>query len=164
MTTGQDQHNATYPAAPLLCWDIFMEGYRRLMQLGDDLQTLNKLAKTRKWKHAFDFEQQLARQGDTLLVTDSHLRIVYASSNMMAMNGYTPDEVIGKSPRMFQGPGTIPETRGVIRDAVARQIPFEAMLVNYSKNGEAYDCHIKGFPLFNAQKELVNFIAFERRA
>lgn len=164
MTTDKPQDNPSASAAPLMCWDIFMEGYQRLMQLGEDLQTLQKLAKSRKWKHSFNFEAELAQQGNTLLVTDTNIHIVWATSNMIAMNGYTLEEVKGKSPRIFQGAATLPETRHIIRQAIAQQIPFEATLVNYSKNGEPYDCHVKGFPMFNTQQELVNFIAFERRA
>lgn len=164
MTTDQNLDNPSASAAPLLCWDIFMEGYRRLMQMGDDLQTLNKLANTRKWKHLFNFEHELVQRGYTLLVTDHNLKIEYASSNIIAMNGYSPNEVIGKSPRMFQGEATRLESRHIIRNAVEEQIPFETIVINYTKNGEPYDCHIKGFPLFNAKQELVNFIAFEKRA
>jgi hypothetical protein len=80
---------------------------------------------------------------------------------MPAMNGYKIAEVIGKKPSMFQGAASSAETKKQIREAINKQIPFEATIANYRKNKEVYDCLIKGFPVFDKSKNLVNFIAFE---
>jgi PAS domain S-box-containing protein len=150
--------------APLLCWDLFLEGYYRKLDLAEDTKALGKLASKQRWKHAFDFHEQLFRYDKTVIVTDTALHIVYASSNMYVMNGYHPPEVIGKKPSIFQGPATSADTKEMIRNAIRELRPFEAKLINYRKSGELYDCHIKAFPVFNKPGALVNFIAFENVA
>jgi len=149
---------------PLLSWDIFMDGYSNMLQLAEDRKALIKLAGEKKWKHSFNFREQLFTLRKTVLVTDANQQIIYASSGIFDMNGYRPEEVIGKKPSIFQGEYTSPHWRAQIRISVEKQQPFEATLINYTKKGEVYNCHIKGYPVFNALHQLVNFIAFEKKA
>ena len=158
------QHSLNSTAGPLMCWDIFMEGYYRKMELSDDLTSLKKLSKDMGWIGKMDFSDALFKYGNTIIVTDNALKIVYASSAITSMNGYTPREVIGFSPNMFQGPDTAPEFKMHVREAVIKQLPFEQTVTNYRKNGEPYICHIKGFAMFNAANKLMNYIAFEKLA
>ena len=146
---------------PLMCWDIFMEGYHRRLELADDIQQLTLLSKSQSWQHSLDMEHQLVWLNRTLLVTDLGLNIVYASSNMFAMNGYTPDEVIGKKPSLFQGKETSTDTKLFIRQSIEKRVPFETNIVNYRKNGDTYMCRLEEYPLYNHKNALVNFIAFE---
>jgi hypothetical protein len=80
------------------------------------------------------------------------------------MNGYLPNEVIGKSPKMFQGKKTCPKTSQEIREAINAAVPFEKDVINYSKNGNIYNCQIKGLPIFNTLGQLTHFMAFEKVA
>ena len=150
--------------APLLCWDIFMYGYRRRMQMLDSLQRLNKLAKAHDWKIDWDIEHELLREDKIILVTDLAQVIRFASYNLKDMNGYTPAEVIGKSPKIFQGEGTADVTRAEIRQAIIRRIPFSGNITNYRKDGSPYQCIVEEYPVWNKEGALVNFIAFERVA
>jgi len=161
---AKDNISSSIAAGPLMCWDMFMDSYHRKMELADDLASLKKLSKKMEWQSRFDFEEALFRKGNTILVTDAALKIVYASSSILLMNGYTPAEVIGLKPSYFQGPDTSEETKSIVRTAVVKQIPFEQTLVNYTKDGLPYNCHITGFALFNAAHKLVNYIAFEKLA
>jgi PAS domain S-box-containing protein len=101
---------------------------------------------------------------EVVIVTDSKLEIVFASHNMTKMNGYVEEEVIGRSPKMFQGNASSRVTSSEIREAIQLQQPFEKTVVNYNKNGEIYICLIKGFPVFNVKGKLSHFIAFEKAA
>jgi len=78
------------------------------------------------------------------------------------MNGYSPKDIVGKKPNMFQGSETCPETTRSIRSAVQNKTPFEAIIINYRKDGSSYKCWIKGEPVFNTSGEVVNFIAYEK--
>jgi len=108
-----------------------------------------------------DVDLQLIDKNRVILVTDTEQRIVFASSNMIIMNGYTPGEVLGKTPRMFQGESTEPKSRAVIRNAMSRLRPFHVVLTNYRKNGVPYLCEIESFPMLNRHHMPVHFIAFE---
>lgn len=141
-----------------------MAGYQRLMYKAEDLGAINKLARTHKWQVNWDFQQELLNNDKVIVVTDSWRQIVFASQNIFDMTGYSAAEVKGKSPKMFQGTDTDASVVYSISTKLVDKKPFDTVVLNYKKNGEPYNCHIKGFPIFNQQNELVNFIAFEQAA
>jgi PAS domain S-box-containing protein len=61
---------------------------------------------------------------------------------MTKMNGYVEEEVIGRSPKMFQGHSSNVLTSSKIRKAIQSQ-PFEQTVVNYNKNGEIISVLLK---------------------
>jgi PAS domain S-box-containing protein len=151
-------------SAPLLSWDIFMQGYHRRMHMGEDLQKLKALSTDLGWQVAWDLQQQLVGAGKVIVVTDLNLKIVFASSNMVEMTGYLPKEVIGQTPKMFQGAETSEQTRAEVRKAVEVLQPFHVSLINYKRNGVAYNCEVEAYPVYNREGKAVNFIAFENAA
>jgi len=148
---------------PLESWDLYSVFFRALNAAQNDLALLTQLAKEYKWNVGFDLDTEL-QTNDAILVTDTKLKIVFASYGIAEMSGYQPVEVVGNSPKMFQGTGTSAEKRAEINLAIAERRPFEASLVNYRKNGEPYECHIRSFPIFNTKGELTHFIALEKAA
>ena len=155
--------NAPQNGMPLLCWDLYSVFFRALNAAQRDLSLLNQLSKDFKWSMPFDLDEEL-QTNDAILVTDANLEIVFASYGIAGMSGYEPSEVVGNSPKMFQGRDTTPKKRAEINQAIATQKPFEATLINYKKNGEIYECHIRSFPIFNKKGELTHFIALEKAA
>jgi PAS domain S-box-containing protein len=153
-------HNAK--STPLLSWSFYVDYLSQLNKTLSDQQLLNVFADRNKWV-ANGFEPVL--DNDTVVVvTCTKLKIVFATKNIVRMNGYQPEEIIGKSPKLFQGEATCQETSGEIRKAIENNQPFEKVVINYRKDGEIYKCHIKSFPIFNKQGELSHFIAFEKAA
>jgi PAS domain S-box-containing protein len=148
---------------PLLSWDLYSVFFRTLLGAQHDLSLLNQLSKVYKWNFTLDLDEEL-QTNDAILVTNANLQIVFASYGIAEMSGYQPAEVVGNSPKMFQGTGTSPEKRAEINQAIAQRKPFEASLTNYRKNGEPYECHIRSFPIFNKKGELTHFIALEKAA
>jgi PAS domain S-box-containing protein len=147
---------------PLICWDIISEGISRRKDLSADITALNKVMADNKWHPPVSsLDAQIVWENKTVVVTDTKLQIIYASSNMFNMNGYRPEEVIGKHPSMFQGEATSESSRKKIRAAIQQCQPFECEIINYKKNGSLYNCWIEGYPVFNVAGELVNFIALE---
>lgn len=136
---------------PLICWDFFT-----LQQI--EFNQFSAVQKT--WKEKEDY----FKQKDVVIITDTRFQIVYASKNMYEMNGYYPKEVIGKSPKMFQGALTSAKALDNIRIAVKNQLPFHQVVTNYKKDGSLYECDIKAIPKFDAKGNLVHYIAFERLA
>ena len=148
---------------PLLSWDFYGTFLQNLNNDFSDLKTLESLNTSNNWISEFDFEKEL-QQENVIVVTDPTLKIVFASHNLNKMTGYETNEVIGKTPKFFQGQATSKETNEEIRKAIKSQKPFEKIIVNYRKSGETYDCLIKGFPIFNKKGQLSHFIAFEKVA
>ena len=147
---------------PLNSWDFFTSHFYALKSKVSDASELQQLAAKKNWVQQWNFKKQLERK--VIVVTDAKLSIVFASQNMVQMSGYSPEEIIGKTPKMFQGEKTSKTTLQEIRMAISEGKPFDKVIVNYKKNGETYKCHIKGFPVFDKNNKLSNFIAFERAA
>lgn len=148
---------------PLISWDFYGGFFKKLSQDLSDLKKLENLMSANNWVSDFDFQKELQEE-NVIVVTDPALKIVFASHNMIKMTGYESDEIIGKTPKFFQGEKTSLQTNLKIRKAINARQPFEEVIVNYKKSGEMYDCLVKGFPVFNKKGELSHFIAFERAA
>ncbi|RZL43936.1 MAG: PAS domain-containing protein [Pedobacter sp.] len=148
---------------PLMSWDIYSNYYQDLKAQNADFSQLTDLKIGYNWDLKIDLLEEL-QNNDTILVTNVDLKIEFASQGILEMTGYLPEEVIGKSPKMFQGEKTSEEKRQQIKEAILAQKPFEATVVNYRKSGETYDCHIRSFPVFNKKGQLSHFIALEKAA
>jgi PAS domain S-box-containing protein len=149
---------------PLLGWDIISEGANRRLSLKNDLDIMRSILGNNDWKSSVSLDTTLVWQNKIIVITDNKLRILHATENMFAMNGYKLHEVIGKSPKMFQGEKTELSERKKIRMAIEQQQSFDTIITNYRKDGEIYVCRIEGFPVFNKAGKLVNFIALESAA
>ena len=157
-------HNSlSINTAPVYSWDFHNDFLCSIKNFFLDLKKLNGIASTNKWVHN-DWDLKDSLQEEVIIVTDATLKIVFASHNIVSMNGYREEEVLGKSPKMFQGEVTNQITSSEIRNAILEQKPFEKTVMNYKKNGDVYACLIKGYPIFNTKGELSHYIAFEKAA
>ena len=88
---------------------------------------------------------------DVILITEAEPvglpgpRILYVNAAFTRMTGYTPEEAIGQTPRMLQGPKTSPEACRQIRAALDAWQPIRIELLNYRKDGSEFwvELHIK---------------------
>lgn len=147
---------------PLNCWDFFPSYYDAYCKSMADVAALSTLSKKLSWKLQIDFAEHIFTKKHVLVVTDKALKILYTTENSFQLSGYLPKEVIGKSPKIFQGKKTCPVKSAEISHAVQKGICFETVLVNYRKDGTPYNCWIKGQPIKNKNGDIVNFIAYEK--
>lgn len=155
--------NLNYNSVPILCWDFHYESINELKIFSSDIKKIKRISNQFKWNELdLDIKERL--KNEVVLITNLEQKIIFASEGICKMTGYTKNEVIGKFPKMFQGPMTSTLVLKEIRGAIEKQIPFEKTILNYKKNGETYDCTIHGFPVFNLKGELSHFIAFEKAA
>ena len=96
----------------------------------------------------------VARQNDILLITEAEPidapdgpRIVYVNDAFTRRTGHTAAEVLGKTPRLLQGPGTQRAELDRIRAALGRWEPVRAELINYTKSGEEFWVELDIVPL-----------------
>ncbi len=149
-------------SVPILAWDFHYEYVNELKALSADLKKVSQISTEFTWdEKKLNIQERI--KDEVVLVTDLDLRIIFASSGIKKMTGYREEEILGKTPKMFQGPATSQKDLREIRDAVKLKIPFEKTLENYRKNGNTYKCIINAFPVFNLKGEASHFIAFERQ-
>ncbi len=155
-----DKRFSTYPIGSI---EFFAERFNIINGNLFDTQHLKVLADKENWRDNYPFQDEIMDKEHVVVVTDKHLNIVYATQNMRLMNGYRPEEVIGKTPKLFQGRDTCQKTTQRVAEAIKGLLPFEEILTNYRKDGTSYQCWIKGSPVFDKQGNVVNFIAFEKQ-
>lgn len=97
-----------------------------------------------------------------IVVTDPTQTITWVSQGFTRMTGYEKQEAYGKHPRFLQGEKTQIQTRHQIRQHLTEGQSFSGTIVNYRKSGHAYACAIDLFPVYNHERNLVNYIALEQ--
>ncbi|WP_426689776.1 GGDEF/EAL domain-containing response regulator [Rhodanobacter ginsengiterrae] len=103
---------------------------------------------------------------EAILITDAQLdlpgpRIVFANAAFTRLTGYTPEEVIGKTPRILQGPGTDRQVIARLREQLGRGEMFDGEAVNYRKDGSAYDQEWQIAPIRDADGTVTHFVALQ---
>ncbi|WP_438422480.1 PAS domain-containing protein [Aquimarina macrocephali] len=147
---------------PLVSWEFYGEHHTVLESFKEDFSALKKI--TKNWNFTRDYYQEFIQEQSVIVITNPNLKIVYASQNIQKLSGYSPSEVIGNSPKIFQGEDTCTTTSSKIRNAINNEISFEVSILNYKKDKTPYICLIKGFPVHDKHGKLVNYIAFEKAA
>ena len=155
--------NLNCNSVPILCWDFHYESINELKIFSSDIKKIKRISHQFKW-NVTDLEISERIKDEVVLITDLEQKIIFASEGISKMTGYTEKEVLGKLPKMFQGPMTSTLVLKEIRIAIEKRIPFEKIVLNYKKCGETYDCKIHGFPVFNKKGDVSHFIAFEKAA
>lgn len=150
-------------SVPILAWDFHYEYVNELKAMASDLKKVHRISAQFSWNEkGLKIEERI--KNEVIVITDLNLKIVFASSKIKRMTGYTEAEVLGNTPKMFQGPETCPTALQEIREAIQLKTSFEKTIENYKKNGKVYSCHINGFPVYNFKGEVSHFIAFEKNA
>ncbi|SIS39034.1 PAS domain S-box-containing protein [Zobellia uliginosa] len=146
---------------PLLSWDVHAAHVRVLCETGNTMVDLRQFAEMNRWAYS-KLNDLVLGEDEVVVITDPKLSIVHTTSNINTMTGYRPDEIIGETPKMFQGEETDKQVLLKIRTAIEGKKPFEAVVLNYRKDGSTYLCQIQAEPVFDKAGQLVNFIAYER--
>ena len=112
-------------------------------------------------------ESVITNANDAVLVTEAQSadggpRIVYVNEAFNKMTGYTVEEVIGKTPRILQGPKTNKKELSRISEAIESQKTIEVEIVNYKKNGEEYWVNFTIVPVADKDGILTHFVAIQR--
>jgi PAS domain S-box-containing protein len=89
-------------------------------------------------------------------------RIVWVNQAFTDMTGYTPEEAIGKSPRILQGPDTDPEVRNRIREGLKAWRPIREVLKNYTKSGEPFWVELDIKPIADSSGWYHYWVAVQR--
>jgi PAS domain S-box-containing protein len=100
---------------------------------------------------------------DSVLVTDASAegKIIYANKAFKKLTGHDPASVIGKTPRILQGPGTDPEVITRLSDAIKTGGKFEGKAINYKKNGTPFIMFWRVIPI-RTGKKITAWVAIQR--
>ena len=104
---------------------------------------------------------------ESILITGAELdfpgpRILFVNPAFTLMTGYTAAEVIGKTPRILQGPRTDRKILDRLRDNLERGEVFTGETINYRKDGQAYDQEWQIAPIRNSAGVITHFVSILR--
>ena len=104
---------------------------------------------------------------EAVLITTAQLdlpgpEIVYVNEGFCRMTGYACEEVIGKSPRILQGPKTDRAQLDRLRRQLSLGEPFDGETINYRKDGSEYVIEWYTAPLRNRAGEITHWMASQR--
>ncbi len=96
-----------------------------------------------------------------IIITDTDGKIVYANSAVERITGFSSEEVIGKTPRLWGG--QMPEGfyKKMWHRIKIEKKPFEGEIRNIRKNGTPYTAHSIISPVVDEKGELIGFIGTE---
>lgn len=114
-------------------------------------------------------EAATAKINDMIVITDVAKRdaagnatIAYVNSAFERITGFSRQEVIGRTPRILQGPKTQRSELDRIRRAVKTHSPVRAELINYTKSGQEYWLELDIVPLLNDAGVVTHYVAVQR--
>ena len=89
-------------------------------------------------------------------------QIIFANEAFERRTGYTQAEVIGKTPRILQGPKTQRAELDRIRSALKTWQPVRAELINYTKDGQEFWLELDIVPIAGAAGRFTHWVAVQR--
>lgn len=100
---------------------------------------------------------------DSVLVTDASAegKIIYANKAFRKLTGHDPASVIGKTPRILQGPGTDQEVINRLSSAIKSGGRFEGKAINYKKDGTPFIMFWRVLPI-KTGKKITAWVAIQR--
>lgn len=108
-------------------------------------------------------ETLLDKSSDAILITDGakDQRIIYCNAAFERLTGYTAEEMIGKSPKLLQGPSTDRIETERLGKCLQDQGSFTGQAVNYKKNGTPFMMSWRVDPILIGN-EVVIWLAIQR--
>jgi PAS domain S-box-containing protein len=111
--------------------------------------------------------QALEHANEAVIVTESALerpgpRMLYVNRAFSAMTGYAPEEVLGKTPRMFQGPRTSRAVLNRMRRRLSRGGVFQGETINYRKDGSPFILAWHVAPIRDALGTITHWVSTQR--
>jgi PAS domain S-box-containing protein len=127
----------------------------RVAGIAEDITALKQQQADRQQQESWLrlLESVIINANDAVVITEAEPvqlpgpHIVYVNQAFSRMMGYSPEEVIGKTPRILQGPKTSFDILQSIREALKAWKPVLAELINYHKDGSEVWVELSIFPV-----------------
>ena len=95
------------------------------------------------------------------MITDLDRRIVWVNDSLIRLSGYSREEIIGNTPRMFQFEKTNIDTVARIRELLSKDKEVSAEILNRGKHGNEYWLQLDIVPLLDKESNKIGYMAVE---
>ena len=113
-------------------------------------------------------ESVVVNTNDAVIITEAEPidepgpRILYVNAAFTEITGYQPEEVLGKTPRILQGPKTDQNELRKLRTALSQWQPVTVEVINYRKDGSEFWNEFSIVPVPDKQGWYIHWIAVQR--
>lgn len=113
-------------------------------------------------------ESVVVNTNDAVLITEAEPfdepgpRILYVNDAFTKMTGYTAEEVIGKTPRILQGPKSDRKELKRLSKSLRKWESCEVTMINYKKNGDEFWVNFTVIPVADEKGWFTHWISIER--
>lgn len=141
---------------------VHFEGKLSLTGTGIDISERKKYESRLKL-----LESVITHTTDSVMITEGFPidgdgpKIIYVNEAFTTMSGYAADELIGKTPRILQGPKTDRKILDELKAALIAWQPFKTEIINYKKDGEAFWVNMSIAPVADKTGWFTHWIAIE---
>lgn len=112
------------------------------------------------------FQAALDQSYNSVVITDANCnggpRIVYANPSFEKMTGYSITELVGKSPKILQGPLTDHKVIEEMRLCIQSGEYFEGSTINYDKNKNPYNVEWSISPIKDQDGVVQYFVSVQK--
>jgi PAS domain S-box-containing protein len=138
------------------------DGVHRFSFIADDHTERLRVERARQL-----LEEAVESTAEPLLITDTDLanpgpHILYANPAFLRMTGYSQEELVGKSPRILQGPKTDRALLKRLRRQLAAGRPFRGETVNYRRDGSEYIVEWEISPIRDEDGNITHWVSTQR--
>lgn len=136
--------------------------FARLMEIYSDLSE----DKNHFERHLNLLENAIENDYDSILITELELekpgpQIVYVNNGFTKITGYSREEVIGKTPRILQGPKTDQDVLDRLKNRLKNGRAFFGQTVNYRKDGTEFINQWDIHPLTDAEGNITHWVSYQ---
>jgi PAS domain S-box-containing protein len=151
---------------------IQVEISSRIIEYRDQLVSLSFVRDITARKQAEErmrlLESAVENTQDGILITEAkHIdkpgpELLYVNQAFTRITGYDLTEVLGRTPRLLQGPKTDRSQLDKIRTALQEQKPVQVELLNYRKDGSEFWVELNIVPISNKEGRVTHWVALQR--
>ncbi|MFN5319725.1 MAG: PAS domain S-box protein [Bacteroidia bacterium] len=126
------------------------------------LGTIQDITKRKEIENDVSRLSMVAKKtSNSVIITDVQRKILWANESTLRLTGYAMEEIIGRSPKMFQYEKTDPAIIQAISHKLANREEVQTEIQNRGKNGNEYWLDLNIVPLFNEDNTHIGFMAVE---
>jgi PAS domain S-box-containing protein len=151
---------------------IQVEISSRIIEYRDQLVSLSFVRDITSRKQAEErmrlLESAVENTQDGILITEAkHIdapgpELLYVNQAFTRITGYDLTEVLGRTPRLLQGPKTDRSQLDKIRTALQDQKPVQVELLNYRKDGSEFWVELNIVPIASKEGKVTHWVALQR--
>ena len=106
--------------------------------------------------------QAIENAGEAVIITDRGAVIEYVNPAFTEITGYTPEEIIGKTPAVLKSSAQDPSFYKELWDTITRGETWHGTLIDRRKDGSFYPALMSVAPIYNDSVEITHFVSLQQ--